>query len=133
MPYDPTSQSNLDEAKTNHIHLNLAVDFDAKILSGSAELEIEAIADAVTKVILDTSFIDIRSASIGGQTLNVKQKIAGCLLFRDPACSLPANASLLYGTSSSLSSSFRIAMKSTDLHWLWIWPSLWPRVKRLSC
>jgi len=83
MPYDPTSQSNLDEAKTNHIHLDLAVDFDAKILSGSAELEIEAIADAVTKVILDTSFIDIRSVSVGGQALSVKQKYTGYLCFLD--------------------------------------------------
>jgi aminopeptidase N len=71
MPYDPTSQSNLDEAKTNHIHLDLTVDFDAKILSGSAELEIEAIADAVHKVVLDTSFIDIRAVSVAGQALSV--------------------------------------------------------------
>ncbi|KAG0053628.1 Leukotriene A-4 hydrolase [Gryganskiella cystojenkinii] len=72
MPYDPTSQSNLDEAKTNHIHLDLTVDFDAKILSGSAELEIEAIADSVSKVVLDTSFIDVRAASVAGQSLNFK-------------------------------------------------------------
>ncbi|KAF9175868.1 Leukotriene A-4 hydrolase [Mortierella sp. AD011] len=69
MPYDPNSLSNLDEVKTNHIHLNLAVDFIAKALTGSAELDIEAIADNVSKVVLDTSFIDIRSVSVGGAAL----------------------------------------------------------------
>ncbi|KAF9430026.1 Leukotriene A-4 hydrolase [Podila epigama] len=69
MPYDPTSLSNLDEVKTNHIHLNLAVDFSAKTLSGSAELDVEAIADNVTKVILDTSYIAIHSVSINDNVL----------------------------------------------------------------
>ncbi|KAG0052561.1 Leukotriene A-4 hydrolase [Gryganskiella cystojenkinii] len=69
MPYDPTSLSNLDEVKTNHIHLDLAVSFEQKTLSGSAELEIEAIADNVNKVILDTSFIAIHSVSVAGHAL----------------------------------------------------------------
>ncbi|GJJ73186.1 leukotriene-A4 hydrolase [Entomortierella parvispora] len=69
MPYDPTSLSNLDEVKTNHIHLDLAVSFEKKTLSGSAELEIEAIADNVTKVVLDTSFIAIHSVTVAGEAL----------------------------------------------------------------
>ncbi|KAK3818579.1 MAG: peptidase family M1-domain-containing protein [Benniella sp.] len=70
MPFDPTSQSNLGEAKTNHIHLALAVDFAAKTLTGTATLEVEAIADDVAKVVLDTSYIDVRSASANSQKLN---------------------------------------------------------------
>ncbi|KAF9952979.1 Leukotriene A-4 hydrolase [Modicella reniformis] len=69
MPCDPTSLSNLEEVKTNHIHLDLVVDFTAKTLTGSAELEVEAITDALTRVVLDTSFIDIRSVSLGDKTL----------------------------------------------------------------
>ncbi|KAF9216990.1 Leukotriene A-4 hydrolase [Podila verticillata] len=69
MPYDPTSQSNLDQVKTNHIHLDLSVDFAAKALSGSAELEIEAIADHVNTLVLDTSFIDVKAVSAAGKTL----------------------------------------------------------------
>lgn len=71
MPYDPTSQSNLDQVKTNHIHLDLSVDFAAKALSGSAELEIEAIADHVNTLVLDTSFIDVKAVSAAGKTLQV--------------------------------------------------------------
>lgn len=71
MPYDPTSQSNIDELKTNHIHLNLTVDFSAKTLSGSAELELEAIADNVSKVVLDTSYINVRSITSNGKELQV--------------------------------------------------------------
>ncbi|KAF8982329.1 Cullin-associated NEDD8-dissociated protein 1 [Entomortierella lignicola] len=70
MPYDPTSQSNLDEIKTNHIHLALNVDFTAKALTGSAQLELEAIADNISRVVLDTSYIDIRSVSESGKLLN---------------------------------------------------------------
>ncbi|KAG0096967.1 Leukotriene A-4 hydrolase [Podila epicladia] len=69
MPYDPTSQSNLDQVKTNHIHLDLAVNFAAKELVGSAELEIEAIADHVNTVVLDTSFIDVKAVSAAGKSL----------------------------------------------------------------
>ncbi|KAK3812791.1 MAG: peptidase family M1-domain-containing protein [Linnemannia gamsii] len=69
MAYDPNSQSNLDEVKTSHIHLNLAVDFVAKTLAGSAELDIEAIANNVSKLILDTSFIAIHSVSLDGTPL----------------------------------------------------------------
>ena len=73
MPFDPTSQSNLGEVKTNHIHLALAVDFAAKTLTGTATLEVEAIADDVAKVVLDTSYVDVRSVSANGQKLNVIQ------------------------------------------------------------
>ncbi|KAI1316324.1 Leukotriene A-4 hydrolase [Mortierella claussenii] len=70
MPYDPTSQSNLDEVKTNHIHLDLTVDFSEKILIGSAELEIEAIKDNVKNVVLDTSHLHVRFVSVDGRELN---------------------------------------------------------------
>ncbi|KAF9116751.1 Leukotriene A-4 hydrolase [Mortierella sp. AM989] len=70
MPYDPTSQSNLDEIKTSHIHLALTVDFAAKTLTGSAQLQLEAIADNVTRVVLDTSYIEIHSVSTSGTPLN---------------------------------------------------------------
>ncbi|KAG0368982.1 peptidase family M1-domain-containing protein [Gamsiella multidivaricata] len=69
MPYDPTSQSNLDEIRTNHIHLALTVDFAAKALTGSVELELEAITSNVSKVVLDTSYIDVRSVSTQGHVL----------------------------------------------------------------
>ncbi|KAF9975726.1 Leukotriene A-4 hydrolase [Actinomortierella ambigua] len=69
MPYDPNSQSNLDQIKTSHIHINLNVNFSSKILAGSAELDIEAIADNVSHLILDTSFIDIHAVSAGGAPL----------------------------------------------------------------
>ncbi|KAG0306330.1 Leukotriene A-4 hydrolase [Dissophora globulifera] len=70
MPYDPTSQSNLDEVSTSHIHLVLTVDFAAKTLTGSAALDVEAIAENVSKVVLDTSYIDVRAVSAAGQALD---------------------------------------------------------------
>lgn len=79
MPFDPSSQSNLNEVKTNHIHLTLVVDFTAKTLTGTVNLEVEAIADNVATVVLDTSFIDVHSASAADQKLNVMSILANRL------------------------------------------------------
>ncbi|KAF9586325.1 Leukotriene A-4 hydrolase [Lunasporangiospora selenospora] len=69
MAYDPSSQSNISEVKTSHIHLDLVVDFATKILKGSAALNIVAVADNVAKVVLDTSYINIISATANGSVL----------------------------------------------------------------
>lgn len=72
MPCDPTSLSNLKEVKTNHIHLDLVVNFITKTLTGSAELTVQALTDSVTKVVLDTSYIDIHSVTLAGKSLKVR-------------------------------------------------------------
>ncbi|KAG9326732.1 hypothetical protein KVV02_008622 [Mortierella alpina] len=117
MPYDPTSQSNLDEIKTNHIHLNLAVDFDAKILSGTAELEVEAITDNVTKLILDTSYIDVRSVSAAGQPLSFKLETRhekyGSALTIDLATPLAAK-----GDKANITVGYATTKECTACQWL---------------
>lgn len=114
MPFDPTSQSNLDEVKTNHIHLTLDVDFAAKILTGSVNLEVEAIADNVVTVVLDTSYIDVRSASAANQKLNVIQCLQSLLVAH------VVNHDELTAVISSFnlcSSPWASVTKSSALHW----------------
>ena len=51
-----------DIAKVTHIHLALDVDFDRKILAGSATLSVEKVDSAATQVILDARGMKIASA-----------------------------------------------------------------------
>lgn len=42
---DPNSQANVDAIITQHIHLDLVVDFAAQVLKGSAVFDVEAVKD----------------------------------------------------------------------------------------
>jgi leukotriene-A4 hydrolase len=55
---DPHSFSNPDNAVVKHLTLNLAVDFDKKVLSGTAMLDVEMKNNA-TQIILDTRDLNI--------------------------------------------------------------------------
>jgi aminopeptidase N len=73
MYYDPSTLSNINEVQTNHIELNLRVDFEHKILDGSVTLSIITITDNINKVILDTKSLNIKSVSQDGRQLKVRR------------------------------------------------------------
>ncbi len=56
---DPHSFGRPDEAVVNHLDLNITVDFDKKMLSGTATCDIEMKENA-THIILDTKGLDIK-------------------------------------------------------------------------
>ncbi|KAI9280416.1 peptidase family M1-domain-containing protein [Sporodiniella umbellata] len=58
---DLSTQANIDQVKTSHVHLNWNVDFQQGILSGNVVLDLVTLAQKVDKVILDTSYLDIQS------------------------------------------------------------------------
>ncbi|CAG8640877.1 28603_t:CDS:10 [Dentiscutata erythropus] len=69
MIYDPNTLSNIDEVKTTHLDLNFIVDFERKILDAVVILKLVTLVDNVNKVILDTSHLNIKSASCSGVQL----------------------------------------------------------------
>lgn len=69
---DPSSLANLDEVRTNHIHLNWTISFDQKKIGGNVILDIVTLVDNVEKVVLDTSYLDLQAVSINGEALQVK-------------------------------------------------------------
>jgi leukotriene-A4 hydrolase len=50
---DPNSYSNCDQITTTHFHLNITVDFNKSSLIGTNTLNLTALADGVTTVVLD--------------------------------------------------------------------------------
>ncbi|KAJ2686314.1 Leucyl aminopeptidase yscIV, partial [Coemansia spiralis] len=62
---DPNSQANLGEVTTDHVHLDLAVDFARKRLAGTATYALRALA-ATHEVVLDTAHLEIQAARLTG-------------------------------------------------------------------
>ncbi|KAI7890724.1 peptidase family M1-domain-containing protein [Mucor mucedo] len=62
---DLSSQANIDQVKTTHLHLNWNVDFKSQILYGSVVLDLVTSVENVNKVVLDTSYLDIQSVTLG--------------------------------------------------------------------
>lgn len=63
---DMHSKSNVNEVKTKHLHLELAVDFGSKTLMGSAKHTIENVTNA-TKIIFDIKQLDIEKVILDGE------------------------------------------------------------------
>ena len=68
---DPHSFARPDEAVVKHLDLNLTVDFDKKILSGTATCDIE-VKDNVNQIILDTNGLNIKNVTIDGKPAQFK-------------------------------------------------------------
>jgi len=63
-PNDPSSYSRPDQIKTTHIHLDIQLDFEKKVLHGDCILSLEKVDDAVTTLLLDCRALDISSAAL---------------------------------------------------------------------
>lgn len=68
---DYSTQANIDQVKTTHVHLDWHVDFNRKVISGHVALDLYTLVDHVDKVILDTSYLDIKSVAVNGENAKV--------------------------------------------------------------
>ncbi|CEH17301.1 related to leukotriene-a4 hydrolase [Ceraceosorus bombacis] len=65
---DQHTLSNLADIRTLNLHLEWHVDWDAKLISGSAAHELEVIGEKGTdRLVLDTSYIDIHKVEVEGR------------------------------------------------------------------
>lgn len=71
---DLSTQANIDQVKTTHVHLNWNVDFEGQVLYGNVVLDLVTLVDNVNKVVLDTSYLDIKSVSYGEEKLKVNKE-----------------------------------------------------------
>ncbi|KAK4629228.1 Leukotriene A-4 hydrolase [Fulvia fulva] len=68
-PRDPNTLSNYNAWRTKHTTANFTIDFDAKRLLGTVQLELEKLADE-SKIVLDTSHLNIVSVDIGDEKVD---------------------------------------------------------------
>jgi leukotriene-A4 hydrolase len=68
VPHDPSSYANTDAFVTTHILLDLTADFDARTLSGTAELAVERRTADAGELVLDTRDLTIRSVETAGKS-----------------------------------------------------------------
>lgn len=62
---DLATLSNYLDARTTHIDLDWAIDWEKKIIGGSATVTLEATKD-VEEVVLDTSYLDVQGVEVDG-------------------------------------------------------------------
>lgn len=74
-PIDPNSFARADQAKVNHHHLSLSVDFDHQQLVGNVRLTVNKVSTNVSKLMLDTYELDIQKV----QLINDQGQISGKL------------------------------------------------------
>lgn len=65
---DKATQSNYTEIKVKHTHLEWTIDWSKHIFHGHASLNLIATGD-VKKVVLDTSYLDIKKVEVEGDEL----------------------------------------------------------------
>lgn len=114
MVKDAHSYANLDEVSSDHLHLDLTVDFDKKTLSGYAEYDIVRQAAAVSSFIVDTRDLTIERVEILGEgwqpttfTLAAPEAVLGAKL----TIALPDNA-------RKLRIYYRTSPDAAGLQWL---------------
>ncbi|EJD04497.1 uncharacterized protein FOMMEDRAFT_107254 [Fomitiporia mediterranea MF3/22] len=69
---DPTTQSNYLSIATKHVALDWTLDFNQKIISGSATHKLIVIDEAVKEVVFDSGGLDITSAEVAGNQVTFK-------------------------------------------------------------
>ena len=119
--HDYFSFANTDQFVTEHLSLDLTVDFDSEALYGSATLQIQRTGPDATEIILDTRDITIEGASFAsksGETLKAEHRlgethsIMGTPLF----ISLPED--IQDSEQLTLRIDYRTSPRSTALQWL---------------
>jgi leukotriene-A4 hydrolase len=63
---DRTTLSNCEEVRWQSLHLELAVDFDASTLTGTASMEVEVLKAGSNEFVLDTKDLKIQSVKVDG-------------------------------------------------------------------
>jgi len=108
--------ANVQQVRTRHVALDLAVDFRKSELSGTATLELERVDPAATQVVLDTQDLDIRKAetSVDGEvwlkapfTLGSSDEVLGAPL----TITLPSDATRVRVT-------YTTKPRASGLQWL---------------
>jgi aminopeptidase N len=107
---DIHSYARPDEVRVTHVALDLAADFDARVLSGTATLTLHRNASA-NHVVLDTKGLQIQRISGGGSDLKFALGGEDRILGRPLTIDLPSNV-------SEITIAYRTSPEAGALQWL---------------
>ncbi len=103
---DYHSLSNPDQVRVTHIALDLTVDFDQKVMRGTAAIDYKKINSTAQILILDTNDLTINKVTSGGQELSFKLQSGDSFLGSALEITLPESDARLvidYATSPQAS------------------------------
>jgi leukotriene-A4 hydrolase len=113
---DPCSLANVTELRTRALHLDIALDFEAKVLSGSVALTLVAVAPT-RQLVLDTRDLTINAVHLADGTalewaLGERNEALGT-----PLC-IQLGADAAVGAELSVSVSYSTSPNSMAIQWL---------------
>jgi aminopeptidase N len=117
---DYHSFANVSDFRVRHVDLDLAVDFDARRLSGHADLRVARLGKSAHALILDTRDLDIQSVSLVGKAaaatpLSFKLGVPREFLGKPLNIEMPPGAA---GTDSTIRIEYRTQPRASGLQWL---------------
>ena len=68
---DPSTLSTYRSIHTTHVDLSWSIDWTARLISGTASLDLTASED-VKSAVLDASYLEVKGVRIGGKTVDWK-------------------------------------------------------------
>ena len=109
---DQHSYSNVNEVFSTHLHLNLAVDFEAKKLTGSVSHTIENISGA-TQMIFDVNGLTVSKVTLDDDSVGVNYNIGE----NDDLLGAPLTVDIL-ATTKKVTLFYETSPNSNALQWL---------------
>jgi leukotriene-A4 hydrolase len=108
---DYHSFANPESIKVTHLNLDLTVDFDKKVLVGTAQLNLQRVNANATQLILDTRDLTINSVTAMGNEVNFYLASADSFLGAALTIDIPANV-------DSVQISYQTSPKASGVQWL---------------
>ncbi|KAJ1785930.1 Leucyl aminopeptidase yscIV, partial [Coemansia sp. RSA 2399] len=107
---DVNSLANLEETTTNHVHLDLTVDFNTSSISGNALISGHVLKDNTDVVVFDTNHLNIKRVWLKRDTefVQVESKVSDPHTVFGSALSVPL-------TSAQLGDQFTIRIEYTTM------------------
>ncbi|RKP23183.1 leukotriene A4 hydrolase [Syncephalis pseudoplumigaleata] len=115
---DPNSFANLDQLHTQHVHLDLAVDFQRRELAGKARVRLVAVASDVTKAVLDTRALHIDDVQLAGHSAPVEYALKDAHPIYGSALCVTLPRAYAAGETLELVVSYKTTKESGALQWL---------------
>jgi leukotriene-A4 hydrolase len=113
---DNSTNANIEDVVTEHIHLDTQLDFEEKVMVGDVTLSMKILNSSFTEVVLDSRFLNISNASYNGKSLSFEFKEPNPNI--GPALHIALDSSMVSGDRFNLTISYATTNETLSLNWL---------------